>query len=109
MVIKPQYPAVRLNMDMFVGSIQHVPDALYRSVTGQIPLNAKVNVAYDDDTVSSPPAHKDPTLALFEQWAAEDAQMTTEQQTENARIYAEIEQNGIPRVQIQGTNLFGHG
>lgn len=39
------------------------------------------------------------TKALFAQWAEEDAQLTEEEHAENERIYAEIEKNGIPRVQ----------
>jgi hypothetical protein len=40
------------------------------------------------------------TQELFAKWAEEDAHMTLEEQAENDRIYAEIEQNGIPRVRI---------
>ena len=40
------------------------------------------------------------TQAMFAQWAQEDAQLTEEERAENERIYAEIEKNGIPRVQI---------
>ena len=40
------------------------------------------------------------TQALFAQWAEEDARLTEEERTNNERIYAEIEKNGIPRVQI---------
>ena len=43
---------------------------------------------------------EDPTLALFAQWDREDALMTPEEKAENDRIYAEIEKNGIPRVQL---------
>ena len=75
-------------------------ELLERLHAGQIPIDAKVSVTYDDAIMPAPPAHKDPTLALFAQWAAEDAQMMPEQQAENDRIYAEIEQNGIPRVQL---------
>lgn len=38
--------------------------------------------------------------ALLAQWEQEDAQMTPEQQADNARIYAEIEREGIPRVRF---------
>lgn len=41
-----------------------------------------------------------PTEELFRQWAIEDAEMTDEQRSDNERIYAEIERNGIPRTQI---------
>lgn len=44
--------------------------------------------------------HDASTQALFAQWAEEDARLTREERTENERIYAEIEKNGIPRVQI---------
>lgn len=37
---------------------------------------------------------------LIAQWEQEDAQMTPEQQADNARIYAEIEREGIPRVRV---------
>ena len=40
------------------------------------------------------------TQSLFAQWAEEDAQMTEEERAKNERVYAEIEKNGIPRVQI---------
>ncbi len=42
----------------------------------------------------------DATQALFARWAEEDAHMTDGEREENDRIYAEIEKNGIPRVQI---------
>ena len=42
----------------------------------------------------------DEAWAMIDQWEKEDAQTTPEQQAENARIYAEIEKNGIPRVRI---------
>lgn len=38
--------------------------------------------------------------ALFAQWAEEDAALTPEEREDNARIYAEIEKNGIPRVRL---------
>ena len=38
--------------------------------------------------------------ALFSQWAEEDAQLTDEEREQNERVYAQIEKNGIPRVQI---------
>jgi len=43
---------------------------------------------------------KDSTQALFAQWAEEDEQLTDEEREQNERVYAEIEKNGIPRVQI---------
>src|SRR5579872_6077696 len=42
----------------------------------------------------------DTTQALFAQWAEEDEHLTDEQRQQNERVYAEIEKNGIPRVQI---------
>jgi hypothetical protein len=40
------------------------------------------------------------TQDLFAKWAEEDAQLTGEEREQNERVYAEIEKNGIPRVQI---------
>ena len=77
-----------------------LPELLERLHAGQIPVNAKVSVTYDDAATAAMPAPTDPTLLLFAQWAEEDAQTTPEQQAENARIYDEIERNGIPRVQV---------
>ncbi len=37
---------------------------------------------------------------LFAQWEQEDAQMTPEQHADNARIYTEIEREGIARVRV---------
>jgi hypothetical protein len=73
-----------------------LPELMERVRKGQIPSTAKIQVTFEEVTV--PP--KDPTIALFEQWAQEDAALTQEQQQENQRIYSEIEQNGIPRVRI---------
>ncbi len=42
----------------------------------------------------------DATKALFAQWAEEDEQLTDDEREQNERVYAEIEKNGIPRVQI---------
>ena len=72
-----------------------MPELLKRLKAGQIPMSAKVRVTYEEA-----PPQKDPTLALFEQWAKEDAALTPEQHAENKRIYSEIEQNGIPRVRL---------
>ena len=77
-----------------------LPELLKRLNEGQIPMSAKVSVTFDDEAVPAISTEKDPTLALFEQWASEDAQITAEQQAENERIYSEIEKNGIPRVRI---------
>ena len=76
-----------------------LPELLVRLKAGQIPGNAKVQITFDD-AFSSAESASNPTVALFEQWATEDAEMTPEQVAENERIYAEIEKNGIPRVQI---------
>jgi hypothetical protein len=40
------------------------------------------------------------TLALFAQWAEQDARLTADERDENTSIYAEIEKNGIPRVRL---------
>ncbi len=39
-------------------------------------------------------------LELFAQWEREDALASEAERAEDARIYAEIEKNGIPRVRI---------
>ena len=44
--------------------------------------------------------HAASTPALFAIWALEDALLTEEERQKNERIYAEIEKNGIPGVQI---------
>jgi hypothetical protein len=75
-----------------------IPEFLERLSTGQIPLDAKVRVTFED--AAPAPAERDPTLALFAQWDDEDSRMTPEQRAENERVYAEIEKNGIPRVRI---------
>lgn len=77
-----------------------LPELLERLHAGQIPMSAKVSVTFDDAAAPAVPTKKDPTLALFEQWANEDAQMTPKQQAENERIYSEIEKDGIARVRI---------
>ena len=73
-----------------------LPELLKRLETGQIPMSAHVKVTYED---AAP--QKDPTLALFDQWAKEDAVLTPEQRADNERIYSHIEQNGIPRMCIE--------
>lgn len=40
------------------------------------------------------------TLELLEQWEREDAALSSEQQAQNERVFAEIERNGIPRVRL---------
>lgn len=78
-----------------------LPELLERVQAGQIPSSARVRVTFDDaPTADAPQDPKDPTLALFEQWAREDAEATPEERAEEERIYAQIERNGIPRVQI---------
>ncbi len=78
-----------------------LPELLERVRAGLIPMSAKAQVTYDDAVrTPSQDAERNPALALFEQWAQEDAQMTPEQHAENQRIYAEIEKNGIPRVRL---------
>lgn len=70
-----------------------LPELLERVRLGQIPMSARAQVTYD---VPAPP-EATPTLPVPE--AREDA-MTPEERAEEERIYAEIEKNGIPRVQI---------
>src|SRR5262245_6746775 len=77
-----------------------LPELLERLNAGQIPMDARVQVTYEDSALPAETREKDPTLALFQQWEQEEAQLTPEEQAENARIYAEIEQNGISRVRI---------
>lgn len=77
-----------------------LPELLEGLNAGRIPKNAKVQVTFDEDAFSSAETSHDPTVALFERWAQEDAAITPEQEAENERIYAEIERNGIPRVRI---------
>ncbi len=77
-----------------------LPELLKRLDEGQIPMDAKVRVTFDESVAPSVQVTKDPTLALFEQWAIEDEQLTPEQEAENKRVYAAIETNGIPRVRI---------
>lgn len=54
-------------------------------------------------------AGQERTLALFEQWRQEDAQMTPEERAQEAQMYAEIERDGYPRFNIpdrlSGENL----
>lgn len=79
-------------------------ELLKRLNAGQIPMTAKVIVVYEETTPSlldkNTRAEKNPALALFEQWEQEDNQTTPEEQAENDRVYAQIEQNGITRVRI---------
>lgn len=77
-----------------------LPELLKRVDAGQIPMDAKVRVTFDDAEAPSVQVTQDPTLALFEQWAIEDEQLTPEQEADNKRVYAAIETNGIPRVRI---------
>lgn len=94
-----------------------LPELLERVRSGQIPMSAKAQVTYDDAALitSQPvaptgvtptgvtPPTSQPTntaLELFAQWDQEDAQTTPAQQAENARIYAQIETNGIPRARL---------
>lgn len=73
---------------------------------GLIPPSAKVEVMWEEITVINP-ATKEPiisvdrTLALREQWKKQDAALTQEEQAEEDIIYAEIERNGIPRLQLR--------
>ncbi len=71
-----------------------LPELLKRWGAGQIPMNAMVQVTFDPATVSTEDeAGKDVTLALFEQWALEDAQMSAEELEADRRLYEQFEHN----------------
>ena len=76
-------------------ALEHLPPI---STTAEDEIDAKLSQWQEQDGKTLMPDVA--TQELFAQWAEEDAHMTPEEQAENDRIYAEIEQNGIPRVQI---------
>jgi hypothetical protein len=59
-----------------------------------------INVRHRQEQDGTALRHDVSTQALFAQWVEEDARLTEEERTKNECIYAEIEKNGIPRVQI---------
>ena len=75
-------------------------ELLKRLSAGQIPMTAKVTVVYEEVSPSASDEGKNPALGLFEQWEQEDARMTPYEEAKNEQVYAQIEQNGIPRVRI---------
>ena len=77
-----------------------VPELLRRLKAGQIPMSAKVRITFEEFSPSLPNAASDGDLSLFKRWEREEADVSVQDQAENDRIYAEIERNGIPRVQI---------
>jgi len=66
--------------------------------TAEAAIENQLGKSQDEEHLQSAPDVI--TEALFAQWAEEDARMTQAERAENDRIYAEIEKNGIPRVQI---------
>lgn len=84
-----------------------ITELLKRLDAGQIPMSAKVTGVYEDVSFAAREENgkdtgddKNPALALFEQWDKEDAEMTPEEQAQNERVYAQIAQNGVPRVRV---------
>ena len=71
-----------------------------RTASDKARLAALYNEIKSDDRAPTQSGAARTTLALFAQWEQEDAQMTPEKQADNARIYTEIEREGIPRVRF---------
>ncbi len=61
-------------------------------------LTKKLRERQAQDRVNLMPSRS--AAELFAQWDEEAAQMTDEEREAEDRIYAEIEKNGIPRMQI---------
>lgn len=61
----------------------------------------RVTLPLQEESSTERPAPDEPgDAALFAQWTEQDAASTEAQWAEDERIYATIEANGIPRIQL---------
>ena len=70
-----------------------LPELLKRWRAGQIPSNATVQVTFDDVAVAAPITPPDPALALFDQWQAEDANLTPGELEAERQLFEQFEHN----------------
>jgi hypothetical protein len=77
------------------GTWEEVTTQRGKTLTGH---RVRVTVLPDEADMSKHPDAA--TLALFDQWDKEDAELTPEELEKDRLIYAEIEKNGIPRTRI---------